>query len=214
MQKVFHRLIQRRHFADGQAYDRHASLVFGGIYARVADDVATAAPHGGIVLDGGCGTGQLAVHIAHRRPDLYVYGVDLSSGMIEVAERWAKQGGVADRVQFAVADLEALPLREACVDLVVSTASLHHWTDPRAVVASLNRVLRPRGRILLYDLRWVRTGTVRSAARKHNSQVDRLVIRAGPFPIALFQRLAIEPGPQQAAVAGSRADYPRALVCG
>jgi ubiquinone/menaquinone biosynthesis C-methylase UbiE len=198
--KVFHKLIQRRHFADGDAYDRHASGLFGGIYAQVADDVATAAPRGGIVFDGGCGTGQLAVHIAHRRPDLYVYGVDLSSGMIEVAERRAKQDGVADRVQFAVADLAALPLREDCVDLVVSTASLHHWTDPGAVVATLNRILRPRGRILLYDLRWVHTSTVRSAARKQQSQVDRLLIRTGPFPIALFQRLAIEPGPQQAAL--------------
>lgn len=199
MQKVFHRLIQHHHFADGQAYDRHASRVFRGIYARVADDVATAAPSGGIVFDAGCGTGQLAVNIAHRRPDLHVYGVDLSSGMIEVAERRAKQDGVADRVQFAVADLAALPLRDDCVDLVVSTASLHHWTDPGAVMASLNHVLRPRGRILLYDMRWVRTSIVRSAARKQDRHVDHLLIRTGPFPIALFQRLTIAPGPQQAA---------------
>ncbi len=198
MQEVLHRLIQRHHFADGQAYDRHAGRIFGGMYRRVADDVATAAPRGGVVLDGGCGTGQLAVSIAYRRPDLLVYGLDLSTGMIGAAERRAKQDGVAGRVHFTVADLAALPLPDACVDLAVSTASLHHWIDPGTVLASLNRILHPRGRILLYDLRWVRTNTVRSAARDQHGQLDRVLIRTGAFPVALFQRLAIEPGPQRA----------------
>jgi ubiquinone/menaquinone biosynthesis C-methylase UbiE len=85
MHKALREVIQRVHFAHGQAYDRHAAWVFGGMYRRVAEDVAAAAPPGGAVLDAGCGSGRLAVEIAERRPDLRVHGVDLERGMVEVA---------------------------------------------------------------------------------------------------------------------------------
>jgi catechol 2,3-dioxygenase-like lactoylglutathione lyase family enzyme len=68
--KTVQRLIQRHHFAGGEAYDRRAGRVFRGVYRRVAEDVAIAAPAGASVLDAGCGSGRLAVQIALRRPDL------------------------------------------------------------------------------------------------------------------------------------------------
>jgi len=40
--------------------------------------------------------------------------------------------------QFANADLAGLPLPDACMGLIVSTASLHHWTDAAAVIVSLD----------------------------------------------------------------------------
>ena len=63
MHKALHQVIQRMHFTHGQAYDRHAGTVFGGMYRRVAADVAAAAPTGGALLDAGCGSGRLAVEI-------------------------------------------------------------------------------------------------------------------------------------------------------
>jgi ubiquinone/menaquinone biosynthesis C-methylase UbiE len=103
MNKALHKLIQRHHFAHGEAYDRHAGRVFRGVYRRVAQDVAAAAPAGGAVLDAGCGSGQLAVEIARRRPDLHVHGVDLESGMVDVATRRAERERLTDRVEFTVA---------------------------------------------------------------------------------------------------------------
>jgi SAM-dependent methyltransferase len=122
MNEALQKLIQRHHFAHGRAYDRHAGRVFGGVYRRVAEDVAAAAPTGGVVLDAGCGSGRLAVEIALRRPDLCVRGVDLEHGMIDVARRRAERANLADRVQFTVADLADLPLPDGSVDLIVSTA--------------------------------------------------------------------------------------------
>jgi len=37
--------------------------------------------------------------------------------------------------------------------LVVSTLSLHHWSDPVAVLDEITRVLRPGGSLLIFDLR-------------------------------------------------------------
>jgi len=193
MRKALHKLTQRHHFADGQSYDRHAGRVFGGMYRRVAEEVAIAAPPGGVLLDAGCGTGQLAVEIAVQRPDLCVLGVDLESGMVDAATRRAEREGVTDRVEFTVADLAELPLPDDSVDLIISTASLHHWTDAAAVIVSLGRVTRTDGRMWIYDIRWVQAGDVRSAAARLGRRVDRTLVRTGWFPAAFLQRLAVEP---------------------
>jgi ubiquinone/menaquinone biosynthesis C-methylase UbiE len=195
MRKALLALIQRAHFSHGESYDRHAARLFGGLHRNVVEDVAAAAPTGGVVLDAGCGSGRLAVLIARRRPDLQVRGVDLEPGMVEVAARRAERENLASRVQFTAADLADLQLPDDSVDLIVSTASMHHWADVGAVIASLGRVLRPGGQLWIYDFRIVPAGRVRSAARNLDSHVDRTLVRTGWFPAALFQRLAVRPMP-------------------
>jgi ubiquinone/menaquinone biosynthesis C-methylase UbiE len=193
MRKTFLAIIQRAHFSHGQTYDKYTVRIFRGIHRRVAEEVAAAAPNGGTVLDAGCGSGRLAAQIASLRPDLQVQGVDLEAGMVEVAARRAEQENLSSRVHFTAADLADLPLPTDSVDLVVSTASMHHWADPAAVIASLDRVLRPEGRMWIYDFRPVPSSRVRSASRDLNRRVDRTLVRTGRFPAALFQRLAVEP---------------------
>ena len=195
MRKAFLAFIQRAHFAHGESYDRHTAKLFGGIHRYVVEDVTATAPPGGTVLDAGCGSGRLAVLIARRRPDLQVRGIDLEPGMIEVAARRAEQEQLASRVRFTVADLADLPLPDNSVDLIVSTASLHHWADVDAVIASLDRVLRPGGQLWIYDFRLAPARAVRAASRNLGSRVDRTLVRTGRFPAALFQRLAIRPLP-------------------
>lgn len=191
MRNGLHGLTQRAHFADGHSYDQHAGKVFRGIYARVAADVAAAAAESGVVLDAGCGSGRLATQIAQKRPDLRVHGVDLEQGMVDVATTNAEHENVA--VAFTVADLADLPLPDDSVDLIVSTASMHHWTDVSGVVRSLTRVLRPGGQLWIYDMRWVPAGKLRSAASVRGLDVEQSPIRTGRFPVALFKRLAVEP---------------------
>jgi ubiquinone/menaquinone biosynthesis C-methylase UbiE len=188
-------LIQRAHFSHGESYDRHTARLFGGIHKSVVEDVAAAAPPGGTVLDAGCGSGRLAVLIARRRPDLQVRGIDLEPGMVKVAAWRAEQEDLASRVQFTAADLADLPLPDDSADLIVSTASLHHWADVDAVIASLGRVLRPGGQLWIYDFRLVPAGHVRSASQSLGSRVDRSLVRTGRFPAALFQRLTVRPLP-------------------
>ncbi len=193
MRNGLHGLTQRAHFADGHSYDRHAGRVFRGIYARVAADVAAAATDGGVVLDAGCGSGRLATQIAQQRLDLRVRGVDLEQGMVDVATANAERENVAERVEFTVADLADLPLPDDSVDLIVSTASMHHWTDVSGVVRSLTRVLRPGGQMWIYDMRWVSSGKLQFAASARGLNVEQSPVRTGHFPIALFKRLAVEP---------------------
>jgi ubiquinone/menaquinone biosynthesis C-methylase UbiE len=191
MLKALNEFVQHHHFADGKSYDRHVGKAFGRMHRRVATDVAVAAPEGATVLDAGCGSGRLAGEIARRRPDLRVHGVDLERGMIEVATARAAREKLGDQVEFTVADLADLPLPDGSVDFVVSTASLHHWTDVEGVIASLARVLRPDGQLWIYDLRWVPVGRVRSTSAGRGRRVERTLVRTGRLPFAFFQRFEI-----------------------
>jgi ubiquinone/menaquinone biosynthesis C-methylase UbiE len=103
--------------------------------------------------DLGCGPGQLAIELARRSPGLHVTGIDLSEEMIVRGQDKARRAGVADRVSFRRGAAQQIPFPDASLDLVVSTLSLHHWSDPVAVLDEIARVLRPGGCFLIFDLR-------------------------------------------------------------
>src|SRR5215472_16073717 len=72
-----------------------------GLYQRVTADVVSVLSEGK-VLDAGTGPGKLARDIAHRQPQLQVYGVDLSEDMIRLAREHAKREQLEERVHFDI----------------------------------------------------------------------------------------------------------------
>ena len=127
-------------------YDLMARFVMRRVYLRIARDLALAAPHGGAVLDVGAGPGVLLVELGRLRPDLSLTGVDLSADMVAIAAK--NLHGAAD---VRVADAADLPFEDDGFDLIVSTFSLHHWSDPQTAGDELRRVLKPSGSIYVYD---------------------------------------------------------------
>jgi ubiquinone/menaquinone biosynthesis C-methylase UbiE len=130
-------------------YDLVSRRVLRGMYRRLAADVAGVAPDGGAVLDVGTGPGVLLVELAARRPDLRLTGIDLSADMIAAATR--NLHPFAERASARVGDVTRLPFPDRSFDLIVSSLSLHHWDHPEAAVPELARVLRPGGRVHIYD---------------------------------------------------------------
>ncbi len=121
---------------------------------------------GSRVLDVGCGGGQHAVHIAGRRPDVRVVGVDLSAELVRRNRRLAAKAGVADRVEFVVGDALDLPFPDEDFDHVYCAGSIKHWPDQRRGLAECLRVLRSGGRLLVMEAdRSCRFADVRSWAR-------------------------------------------------
>ena len=75
--------------------------------------------------------------------------------MIERARANAERSGHGGgrRPSFLVADVSSLTFPDASFDVIVSTLSMHHWTDPTAGLNEIGRVLRPDGRALVWDFR-------------------------------------------------------------
>ncbi|MEU6250423.1 class I SAM-dependent methyltransferase [Glycomyces sp. NPDC047010] len=128
-------------------YNRLARLLMKPQYRRIAADIAAAAPHSAAVLDIGTGPGLLLQALAATRPDLRLTGIDLAKDMIDHATK-----NLADLdVDLRAADVADLPFDTAAFDLVVTTYSSHHWSNPVAAAVEIKRVLRPEGRLLNYD---------------------------------------------------------------
>jgi ubiquinone/menaquinone biosynthesis C-methylase UbiE len=157
-------------------YDFAARRLLRGVYRRLAEDIARVVPQGGAVLDIGTGPGVLLAELARRRPDLRLTGVDLSPDMVAAAER--NVSGFGDRVSARVADVGELPFPDGSFDMVVSSFSLHHWDDLDAAVPELARVLRPGGRLHLYDFRFAPFDELAAVARARTVLAGRAPERA------------------------------------
>lgn len=148
-------------FSNAAQYDRHAAWIARRLRARIVADVTAGdLPDGARVLDAGTGPGRLPIEIAAALPHLRLDGVDLSPQMIEYARH---QPG-AERVTFTAGDVADLPFPDATFDLIVSSLSQHHWAVPEQGVRELRRLLRPGGRLWIYDFRFA-LGRATAAAR-------------------------------------------------
>src|SRR5262245_37222125 len=65
-------------------------------------------PPNSCVVDLACGSGRFLVHLATGRPDIKCIGIELSPGMLELAERNVRGAGVQNRVNFLQADVREL----------------------------------------------------------------------------------------------------------
>jgi arsenite methyltransferase len=107
---------------------------------------------GEVVLDLGCGAGTdllIAAQMAGRAGR--ALGVDMTAAMLERAEASAREMGLAN-VELHESLIEALPLDDASVDVVISNGVIDLVPDKEAVFDEIDRVLRPGGRLQLADV--------------------------------------------------------------
>jgi arsenite methyltransferase len=116
---------------------------------------ALGAQPGDRVLDAGCGPGFYVAETLERvGPEGSVVGVDASAPMLALS---AKRCEGHSNVEFHEGDVAALPVGDADFDRALSVQVLEYVADIPAALAELRRVLRPGGRLLIWDVDW---GTV------------------------------------------------------
>ena len=140
-------------------------------YRTLHDAVVTIASsqRPGTILDVGCGTGQLTRRLTQLDWAPTVYGLDVSTGMLDRARHCG--------APLIRASAEALPIADHSIELITCTESFHWYTDQRAAAAEFARVLRPGGQVAIIS---IATFTDVGASLLRRATAGRSTIRALP----------------------------------
>lgn len=175
--------------------------------ARFAVPLTSLVPPPAVVLDLGCGTGNLAHHLAAS--GYHVIGADMSAVMLDIAR--ASAGAMDIEWVQLNANRFVLPSATECFDAVVASSVLEYVDQPTRVIGECARVLRPGGLMLCTvpdPANPVRRAEAVSRAllfafdfvpqslrpRRCRAYVDYLRLSKNRFPLEEWHRLAHEVG--------------------
>ncbi len=107
---------------------------------------------GEVCVDLGSGRGTDVLRLSEEVGDEgYVYGIDISEGMLRKAIGTANKLGIKN-VSFLKAELDALPIPDKTVDLVISNCTINHAPDKQKVWLEIARILKSGGRFVVSDI--------------------------------------------------------------
>jgi 2-polyprenyl-3-methyl-5-hydroxy-6-metoxy-1,4-benzoquinol methylase len=162
---------------------------------------------GETVLDLGSG-GGIDVLLSAKRvgPTGFAYGLDMTDEMLALAEKNRAAAGAAN-VKFLKGHIEAVPLPDASVDVVVSNCVINLSPDKGRVLREAFRVLRPGGRFAVSDV--VLQGTFPPQLRRDIESWAGCV--AGALEEGEYRRLLAEAGFEGVEVEVTRVHDPKEL---
>lgn len=107
---------------------------------------------GEVCVDLGSGRGTDVIRLSETvGRDGFVYGIDISDGMIQKAVSTAERLGITN-VDFVHSPLERINLDDCIADLVISNCTINHANDKQAVWNEIFRILKKGGRFVVSDI--------------------------------------------------------------
>ena len=140
----------------------------------------------GVAVDAACGTGRYAARLADHGHE--VFGFDTSPGMLTVARTKVPEG------HFGEADMSARPLADSSADLIVNTLAMTHVEDLAPVFTEAARILRPRGHLLVSDVRGYFPGSDRTPLVERDLAGRVGYIPSWSHPTSSYLRAALPAG--------------------
>jgi ubiquinone/menaquinone biosynthesis C-methylase UbiE len=125
---------------------------------RATDELAAMCHIGpeSYVLVVGCGVGATPCHLAQKH-GCQVMGIDLSTKMVEWANKRVRGSKLQDRVECRVADAQALPFDDATFDAVIGESVNAFIPDKPKAMREYVRVTKPGGTVGFNECAWVET---------------------------------------------------------
>jgi len=143
------------------------------------------------LLDVACGTGDFAIFCAKRIKR--VHGIDISQGMIELAQKKAQANGLTN-ISFECHDVEHIPCADSSFSVVQCRSAFHHMDNYNGVFKEMLRCCRPKGRLAVQDIMAYDDRKVNSFFEALEKEVDvshNAALHRREF-IDLFERNQVE----------------------
>ena len=145
---------------DGQirsSYDRISrwyDLLAGGFERRFSEAARQMLIRDGeaVILEIGVGSGRAILALAGSAgPSARLYGMDLSTGMLDIARGKVQKAGLAEQVTLVQGDARRLPFRQGFTDRILMSfvLELFDTAEIALVLSECHRTLRPKGRICI-----------------------------------------------------------------
>ena len=131
----------------------------------------------GMVLDVGTRVGLAALKLLWQNENFYSIGIDSSGPMIEHARATAQAWELGERAVFQVGDARKMRFKTAYFDLVISDSTLHRFDAAGAVFREIQRVLKPKGALLIRDFRRPNRFRMSKQIREHSARFGGAMCR-------------------------------------
>jgi demethylmenaquinone methyltransferase/2-methoxy-6-polyprenyl-1,4-benzoquinol methylase len=104
-----------------------------------------------LILDVATGTGDFAFEaLAILKPEKII-GVDISQGMLDIAQQKIDKRGLADRFEIKLGDSERLPFADNAFDAVTVAYGVRNFENLESGLADIQRVLKPGARAVVLE---------------------------------------------------------------
>jgi len=126
---------------------------FSEVNQAFAERVVEMVPHShGVLIDLGCGPGDILVRIFGLTRKFISLGLDGSKTMLNLANERIKTEALENSIHLIQGDARNINFPGDCFDVVVSNSLVHHLPDPLPFWKEVHRVSKPGGIILVQDL--------------------------------------------------------------
>jgi len=133
-------------FPSYEGMEEFAELVNKGSHNAFSADLLKAVGYNKLILECGCGTGQLSHFLQLNNNN--VLGIDMSLASLALAVEHKNRNGL-ERCAFAQMNIFDLAIKDNAFDVVISHGVLHHTYDARKAFSHIVKKLRPGGIIMV-----------------------------------------------------------------
>jgi predicted NodU family carbamoyl transferase/2-polyprenyl-3-methyl-5-hydroxy-6-metoxy-1,4-benzoquinol methylase len=133
-------------FPNYEGVEEFSSLVSTGLHNSLTSTLLDAIGYNKLILECGCGTGQMTNFLSLNNN--HVLGVDLSLSSLGLALEHKLRNGLR-RPAFAQMNIFDLAVKDESFDVVISTGVLHHTRDARRAFAAITRKAKPGGIVVV-----------------------------------------------------------------
>jgi len=108
------------------------------------------------VLDVATGTGDVALMIARRRPEMRVTGLDFVQEMLDLAIAKTDRANLGDKIEYINGDAMSMPFNDSAFDASTIAFGMRNIPDRLGAIREMARVVKPGGKVLILEMTFPR----------------------------------------------------------